>query len=67
MRFDIFYHYGVYDCNVKKCQISSLNSRLISITPLYNHYEKTPMVTKIAVEIQKLPNYFENHKVKCND
>ena len=51
MRFDIFYRLMI----------------ITSINDYYNHYEKTPMVTKIAVEIQKLPNYFENHKVKCND
>ena len=34
-KLNIFYHYEVYDSNVKKCSISTLDSRLISVTAFY--------------------------------
>ena len=54
MRFDIFNHYGVYDCNVKNCQISSQDSRPISMTPLYLAFTSSSL--SIKSDPKKLSN-----------
>ena len=40
MKWNIFYHYEVYDSNVKKCSISTWDFRLISVTAFYETEKK---------------------------